>query len=63
IRIECELLQDVGILPRNLGLLSDEQDMRSIVAEIVGLFDKYSLPVEAHMDLLETTSQWRQRVD
>ena len=46
IRTECDLLQDVGILPRNLGLLRNERDLRSIVAEIVMLFDKYSLPMK-----------------
>ena len=63
IRTECDLLQNVGILPPDLGLVRNERDLRSIVAEIVMLFDKYSLPVEAQKELLETTSQLRQRVD
>jgi hypothetical protein len=63
IRTECDLLQNVGILPPNLGLVRNERDLRSIVAEIVMLFDKYGVPLEAQKELLETTTQWRQRVD
>ena len=63
VKSECDLLQAVGVLPRNLGAVRADRDMRLIVSEILKLFDKYDVPVEAQKELLESAGQWRPRVD
>jgi hypothetical protein len=45
-------LQAVGLLPRDLGLLQQERDIRMIAHLLVDLFERYGLPPEAEEELL-----------
>jgi hypothetical protein len=47
-----ELRQEAGLLPRNLGKLRVELDIRWMTTQIVALFDKYGLPSEAKRELV-----------
>lgn len=56
-QIDCELrktelLQATGILPKQLGKLRVEMDIRYMTTQILALFDKYGMPVDAQRELL-----------
>jgi hypothetical protein len=49
---EIDLRQETNLLPRNLGKLQVELDVRWIVEQIVGLIVKYDMPEAAQDELL-----------
>lgn len=48
---KTELLQATGLLPKQLGKLRVEMDIRYMTTQILALFDKYDVPVEAQKEL------------
>jgi hypothetical protein len=48
-----ELMMSVGLLPRDLGLIRHEIDVRRLTRTIVEVFDRHGLPSEVRMDVAE----------
>jgi len=48
------LLQAVGLLPHNLGLLQQERDVRTLARAVLDIFDRYGLPPEAEDEVPRT---------
>lgn len=48
-----ELLQATNKLPKNLGTLRVERDVRFMIEVVVGVFDEFEVPAEAKRVLLE----------
>lgn len=51
-----ELLQAVDLLPKNLGKLRVEIDVRYLAKRVVEVFDRYKLPAEAEEELRQALS-------
>lgn len=55
---EIELRQSSGLLPKNLGRIQVDLDMRFVLESIIHVFEQYAVPKEAGeklVELLETT--------
>ena len=54
IREKAELLQAVGILPRDLGKFAEERDLRVVADTVWAVMDKHDVPDDARLDLAAT---------
>jgi hypothetical protein len=54
---QIELLQETGYMPRNLGRVQRELDLRYLMTKIVAVFEKYGLPDEARLELISLTRE------
>lgn len=48
-----ELLQAIGYLPKNLGTLAIEVDVRFLAQTVVEILDRHDVPVDARKELVE----------
>jgi hypothetical protein len=48
-----ELLQATGRLPKDLGKLRVEHDVRFMIEQVIGVFEEYDVPEEAQQALIE----------
>ena len=59
---QTKLLIAVGVLPRDLGVLRHDIEVRAIAGEMVAVLTKFEVPVEARRALLDALSTRKNRV-
>jgi hypothetical protein len=59
---QANLLMLVGVLPRDLGVLRHDIDVRALAGEMVAVLTKFEVPAEARRALLDALSTRRNGV-
>lgn len=50
---QAELMLATGIMPRNLGKVQVELEVRYVLTRLIDIFDRYGLPAEARRELIQ----------
>jgi hypothetical protein len=62
-KAQAELMQAIGVLPRSLGQMAVEIDLRRVARAAIDVLDRNGVPVEVQRELVQAVSGGRGRLD